>query len=124
MINEEGEGWRLAVDFSREVFIALIGGDYWAIELTESEWNSLVPLVSDLVEQHKKLQAQMMPEEDINLEIEREQWWGSLDGDSSCWSLRLIFDGQGNRRSFEIFWPTPAAQEVSKAMRNVWDSLQ
>jgi hypothetical protein len=34
MIQQEGPGWRLARDLSRNGFPFLIGGEFWAVELT------------------------------------------------------------------------------------------
>ena len=69
MIEQEGPGWRLARDTSRKIFPVMIGGDGWAFELAEDEWTSLVPLINDLIEQHKQLENQLMKEEKICLEI-------------------------------------------------------
>ena len=124
MINHEGPGWRLARDPSRRSFPVLIGGDGWAFELTENEWLSLVPLVDELINEHKKLENQLMKEESISLEIERQPWWGCLDGDRESWSLQIILEGQGegeSLRGLEAFWPIPAAQAITSAMRTVWD---
>ena len=63
MIQSEGPGWRLARDLSRKDFPVLIGGEGWAIELTEQEWTSLVPLINDLTDQHQQLENQLMAEE-------------------------------------------------------------
>ena len=122
MIQHEGPGWRLARDTSRKIFPVIIGGDGWAFELAEHEWNSLVPLINDLMEQHKQLENQLMKEEKICLEIERQPWWGCLDGDRDSWSLRIILESNGDSlRGFEGYWPIPAAQAITFAMRTVWD---
>ncbi len=125
MINEEGPGWRLARDTLRRNFPVLIGGDNWAIELTANEWDSLVPLIGDLVEQHKQLEKQLMPQESIALELERKPWWACLDGDKDSWSLKLILEYEENPlRGVEVQWPTPASKAIATAMRTMWDSYQ
>jgi len=122
VIQHEGPGWRLARDTSRKTFPVIIGGDGWAFELAEHEWTSLVPLINDLMEQHKQLENQLMKEEKICLEIERQPWWGCLDGDRDSWSLRIILESNGDSlRGFEGYWPIPAAQAITFAMRKVWD---
>ena len=122
MIQHEGPGWRLARDSSRKSFPVIIGGNGWAVELTENEWILLNPLIDELVKQHKKSQNQLMPEETICLEIEKQPWWGCLDGDRNNWSLQLILEANGSScRSFEAYWPVPAAQCIASAMRNIWD---
>ncbi len=123
MIQHEGPGWRLARDTSRRIFPVIIGGDGWAFELTEQEWTSLIPLINELINQHKQLENKLMREESICLEIERQPWWGCLDGDRDTWSLQIILEGNGQHfRGFEAFWPIPAAQLITGAMRSVWNS--
>ena len=122
MIQQEGPGWRFARDISRSNFPVIIGGDGWALELTEKEWITLISLIDELINQHKQLRTQLMKEESVSLEMERDFWWGCLDGDRESWSLQLILEGNGElMRGFEAFWPIPAAQAITCAMRNVWD---
>ena len=123
MIQHEGPGWRLARDTSRRTFPVMIGGDGWALELTEEEWISLIPLINDLIKQHTQIEKQLMQEESIFLEIERQPWWGCLDGDRHSWSLKIVLDGDDeSSRGFEAYWPIPAAQAITSAMRTVWDT--
>ena len=122
MIQNEGPGWRLARDTSRTTFPVIIGGDGWAVELTEQEWLQLILLINELINQHKQLENQLMKEESICLEIERQPWWGCLDGDRDSWSLQIVLESNGESlRGFEAFWPVPAAQAITDAMRTVWD---
>ncbi len=125
MIQEEGQGWRLARDPSRKNFPILIGGEGWALELTKDEWRSLVLLINDLLAQLQQLESQLMKEELISLEMERLPWWACVDGDRLAWSLKLIFQDHENRsRGFEVFWPIPSAQAFVAAMRTMWDCYQ
>ena len=55
MQQQEGFGWRLLRDPSRMRFSVLLAGDRWAIELRESEWLSLVPLVVELMSGFQKV---------------------------------------------------------------------
>ena len=121
MIQQEGPGWRLARDPSRPVFPALIGGDHWAFELTEKEWQGLVALLSALTDQHQALQDQLLAEEAIELEMESGAWWGCLEGDRERWSVRLVLQGSEVARGLEAHWPAPAAQAFVLAMRSAWD---
>ena len=122
MIQNEGPGWRLARDTSRTNFTVIIGGAGWTVELTEQEWISLMPIVDGLVNQHDQLVGQLMPEESICLEMEREPWWACLEGDRESWSLQLILEGDSHHlRGFEAYWPIPAAQAIANAMRLMWD---
>ena len=122
MLEEEGAGWRLARDSSKGHYPFVIGGDKWAVEITQSEWVSLGRIIFDLIKEHKKLKNQLLPDESICLELDRSPWWGCLDGDKNSWSLQLILDGEVEEtRSFEVFWPKPAAMNIAKAMRKLWN---
>jgi len=123
MIQHEGPGWRLAWDSSKDNYSFLIGGENWAFELTQDEWNSLVPIIGDLIDQHKGLKNQLMPEETISIEAERYPWWACIDGNKHNWSLKLILLGKDSeRRSMEAYWPIPSAQAITSEMRIMWDS--
>ena len=125
MIQYEGPGWRLASDSSKTNYSYLIGGDNWAVEVSKEEWNILIPMVIELIDQHTKLKNQLMPEEKVSLEMEHYPWWALLDGDKNLWSLKLILNGnQQKTRSVELYWPVPNAQFITSAMRLMWDSNQ
>ena len=123
MIQQEGSGWRLSRDPERPLFSVLIGGEHWALELTEREACALASLIADLKNQHGSVCDQLMAEEALTVELEREGWWGCLEGDRSCWSLRVIRSGDEDQaRGLEVCWPHPAAQAIAEAMRTLWDS--
>ena len=123
MIKREGFGWRLVRDTSREIYTTLIGGDGWAIEITDNEWDGLSEVIIQLTDQYKQIQNQLMQDEPISLEIERNPWKGFLNGDRSSWSLKLILNNsEEGRRGVEIFWPRKVAQSITFAMRKMWDS--
>ena len=102
----------------------MIGGEGWALELTHKEWFSLFHLVEDLEKEHKKLFDQLMCEESLQIELERDSWWGCLEGKKFSWSLSFIFTSDSNSgRGFEIFWTVSTAQTVTQAMRKMWNHL-
>ena len=123
MIEHEGPGWRVAMDSLRSRFPVIIGGDGWAVELSEKEWISLMEIIKDLTNQHKKLDNVLKPDESVCLEIEKQPWWGCIDGDRKTWSLQLILEEKGgvSARGFEASWPVPAAQSITSAMIKLWD---
>ena len=123
MIQQEGEGWRLARDLSRGHFCVLIGGASWAVELTDMEWRSLVVLLSELQDQHQSLVSQLMAEESISIELERGVWWGCLDGDRERWSLSIVLTAEFGRGA-EGHWPNPAAAAMVASMRTMLDSIE
>ncbi len=123
MIKQEGPGWRIIRDLSRDNFSSLIGGENWAIELTQYEWEELVRLVIDLSDQYRDVKDQLMGDEDITLELERSYWLAILKGDQYGWNLKLILNGSLSvNRGAEVFWPRNVTKQVSKAMRTMWDS--
>ena len=120
MIQQEGPGWRLAWDPTRSDFCVLIGGDGWAVELTQPEWSELVALAVELDHQHRLLVDQLMDEEAIELELDRGVWWGCLAGDRNSWSLSVVLSPQAGR-GLEGHWSAPAAAAMVAAMRTLWD---
>ena len=122
MIQQEGPGWRLGRDLSRGGFPFLIGGESWAVELTEMEVKGLHALLVELDHQHTLIRDQLMEEESITLELEQNEWWGCLDGTRDRWGLQVVLQGGGmQRRGLEGAWPAPAAQAFLAALKTVLD---
>ena len=123
MFHEEGNGWRVAWDPSRLQFPVLLGGEGWAFELTDAEWKSLAKLILDLLDEHRQITSQLMEQESVSLEIEREFFWGCLQGDKDQWSLRLILTSESNHfRGVEAYWPNLIAKDFVNSMRKMWNS--
>ena len=122
MIQQEGPGWRLAQDLSRNGFPFLIGGELWAVELTEMEVKGLHALLVELVHQHTLIRDQLMEDESITLELQQQEWWGCLDGTRDRWGLQVVLQGsEMQQRGLEGSWPAPAAQAFLAALRTVLD---
>ena len=122
MIQQEGPGWRLAHDLSRHGFPFLIGGEFWAVELTEIEVKGLHALLVELDHQHTQIRDQLMEEESSTLELEQQEWWGCLDGTRESWGLQVVLQGTGMAcRGLEVGWPAPAAQAFLAALKTVLD---
>lgn len=116
-VHREGEGWRLAWDAGRQPFAVLIGGAGWAVELTAPEAEALRGAVAELVAQHAALVDELMAEEAISLELEREPWWVEIEGDRARWGLRVMLMGPSGQRAFEGSWPHPASGAFSQALQ-------
>ena len=123
MLKKEGPGWRIISDSSRENFSTLIGGESWAIELNQYEYEKLIKVVIDVSDQYNDIKDQLMGEEDITLELESDPWLAILKGDQYGWDLKLILRGDFSlNRGAEIYWPRMVTKQVAKAMRTMWDS--
>jgi hypothetical protein len=123
VIKKEGPGWRIIRDSSRDNFSTLIGGENWAIELNQSEWETLVKVVIDLFDQYKSVKEQLMGDENITLELERNSWLAILKGDQYGWNLRLILSSSSLlNRGVEVYWPRSVTNHVVNEMRIMWDS--
>ena len=102
-----------------------MGGKNWAIEISEDEWQSLCPPLFELLDQFEALKSQLLDEEKIFLEKEKEPWWASVDGTKHAWSLILILSYEDNReRSLEVSWPISISEAITSEMRLMWDSQQ
>ena len=123
MIKKEGQGWRIIRDSSRGNFSTLIGGESWAIELNQYEWETLVKVVIELSDQYKDIKNQLMGDEDITLEMESNPWLAILKGDQYGWNLKLILDSSDSlNRGAEVSWPSNVTLHIANAMRKMWDS--
>ena len=120
MIQREGQGWRLAWDGSRQPFPVLVGGDGWAVELTQAEAEALRDAVAELVAQHQSLVDQLMAEEEIELELEREPWWLTIEGDRATWALRVMLSPAPGQRALEGSWSEMAAAPFSQALQQLF----
>ena len=83
--------------------------------LTELEASALRDAVADLVAQHQGLVDQLMEEESIELELERDPWWLAIDGDRRSWSLRVVLTPEAGQRAVEGSWSVAAARPFSQA---------
>ena len=120
MIEREGEGWRIAWDGDRHPFAVLIGGAGWATELSRVEAEALRDALADLLAQHAALVDQLMAEESISLELERDPWWLTIDGDRREWSLQVMLSPPPGQRAFEGSWPHPASRGFSQALQQLY----
>jgi len=115
-ILKYGSGWRLGWNPKAAIYKGLIGGDDWAIELTEAEWQDLRRLLSQLTATMAAMATELMDEESIACEAESELLWLEAVGFPDHYSLRLIlYQGRG----CEGNWSATALPELLAA----WDNL-
>lgn len=111
-----GAGWRLGWDASAPEFKGLVGGDEWAIELTEAELEDLRRLSEQLQHTMRQMQAELMDEEKIACEVESDAIWLEVEGFPQAYSLRLIL--RSGRRA-EGYWGAEAVSEFLQALHSI-----
>jgi hypothetical protein len=113
---KEGMGWRLGYDPDASVFKGLVGGDRWAVELTEAEFTDFCRLALQLAETVRSLSTELMDEERICCEQETAHIWLEVEGLPSSFDLRFILlEGRGA----EGGWDTTATAEIIQAIPTV-----
>lgn len=123
----QGEGWRLVIDPARQPFLALIGGQDWAAELSRVELSTLWTGIRRLRRQHAELVDQLMDEEGLELELELPlsdsassgTLWLGLEGDRRDWSLRFILTPGLGVRAFEGAWSAAASGPLAAALEGL-----
>lgn len=125
----EGQGWRLVVDPARAPFIALIGGDGWASELTAAELGALRLAAGRLTAQHRAMADVLMAEEAVAVEVELPigdaaagdagSLWLGLDGDRHHWTLQLVLTPAPGVRGIEGSWNAAASEAFSAALERL-----
>ncbi|MEM9264152.1 MAG: DUF1818 family protein [Cyanobacteria bacterium P01_F01_bin.13] len=106
---KEGTGWRLGWDDEKDTFKALVGGEHWALELTQAEFEDLRRLARQLAAAMAAMAAELMPDEHITCEQETSQLWMEADGFYQSYSLRFILL---NGRGGEGTWPAEIVPNV------------
>lgn len=130
----EGEGWRLQLDPERRPFAALIGGLNWAFELDRHEIATLRRGVIALLGQRSQLQGVLMPEEELDLELDlslpsqrENSVEGSLfiavNGTAGVWSLRFVLTPGDGSRAAEGAWSAAASPAVAAALEGLGEGF-
>ncbi|MEZ2238989.1 DUF1818 family protein [Microcoleus sp.] len=104
-VIKTGDGWRLGWNPNSTEFQGLVGGDGWAIELTEAELNDFCSLLAQLTATMTQMASELMEEEKIAIEAESDLVWVQVEGYPQAYSVQFILSAG---RRCEGFWP-PAA---------------
>jgi hypothetical protein len=110
---KEGVGWRLGYDPDASVFKGLVGGDRWAVELTEAEFADFCRLALQLADTVRSLATELMDEERITCEQETPRIWLEVEGLPTAFDLRFILL-EGRRAEGE--WSATATAEIVQAI--------
>ncbi|MBF2021459.1 MAG: DUF1818 family protein [Hydrococcus sp. C42_A2020_068] len=111
-----GNGWRIGWNPNAEIYKGLVGGEDWAIELTEDELNDFCCLLEQLTQMMTRMADELMDEEKIACEAESDRLWMEVEGYPHAYSLRLILN-QG--RCCEGYWSAEAVAELVRAARTL-----
>ncbi|WP_191964792.1 DUF1818 family protein [Synechococcus sp. RSCCF101] len=118
MIVEEGPGWRFSLDRTRETHALLLAGEDWAAEFTLQEGHDLARAAADLEREWSRCSANLMPEEELCLELERGELWVQLEGCRQQRTLRFVLTpAQPGRRGVEGAWHGAATRALMASLR-------
>lgn len=108
-----GVGWRLGWKLDAE-YCGLVGGENWAIELTQAEFDDFCRLALQLSETIQHLATELMDEEKIACELESDRLWLEAEGYADAYSLRFILL---TGRQAEAGWQPEAVPELLQAIQ-------
>ena len=109
---KSGVGWRIGWNPQAAEYKGLVGGDAWAIELSEAELNDFCRLLAQLSETMNQMAAELMDEEKIACEAESDFLWMEVKGYPDAYSLRFILN---TGRRCEGSWPEEAVPGLVQA---------
>jgi hypothetical protein len=112
----KGKGWRIGWRKSAPVYQGLIGGEDWAIELTNQEMQDFLRLLLQIDQAITDISEHLMEEETIACEVESDLIWLGAQGYFDRYSLRIILL-QG--RGCEGTWDENAIQELIQASHSL-----
>lgn len=113
---KSGLGWRFGWNPNNVEFKGLVGGDDWAIELTEAELNDFCRLLEQLRATMNQLASELMDEEKISCEAESDLLWMEVVGYPHEYSLRFILN---TARRGEGSWKTTAVPGLVQAVETL-----
>ncbi len=131
----EGEGWRLQLDPKRHPYSALIGGQDWAIELSSHELVEVRRGVLMLLAQRSQLLGVLMPEEELDLELDLSlpamgrdaslagSVFVALSGNVEQWTLRFVLTPGDGSRAAEGAWSASASPPLAAALEGLGDGF-
>ena len=111
---KSGPGWRVGWDPNASEFKGLLGGEDWALELTEAELNDFCRLAEQLASTMQYMAGELMDEEKINCEAESDLLWLEVEGYPQAYSLHFILQ---TGRCGEGRWSASAVPELLQALK-------
>ena len=109
---KSGAGWRIGWDPNASEFTGLVGGDEWALELSEAELSDFCRLLAQLAETMNQMTSELMEEERVSCELESSLLWMEAEGYPHAYGLRLILN---TGRRGEASWTASAVPGLIQA---------
>lgn len=113
---KNGPGWRLGWNPEADDYQGLVGGDDWAIELTEAELDDFCRLLAHLSQTMSQMASELMDEEKIACEAESDLLWLEVEGYPSDYTLRFILN---TGRRYEGSWLAQAIPGLVQAAQSL-----
>ncbi|MBW4647085.1 MAG: DUF1818 family protein [Kastovskya adunca ATA6-11-RM4] len=113
---KSGTGWRLGWNPEAVEYQGLVGGETWAVELTEAELNDFCRLLAQLVQAMDQIAEELMDEEKISCEAESNLIWLEVEGYADAYTLRFILN---SGRCCEGSWSAAAVPELVQAAQTL-----
>jgi len=111
---KSGSGWRIGWNSNAAEYKGLVGGDDWAIELTEAELNDFCRLLTQLAATMEQMASELMDEEKIATVAESDLIWLEVEGYPHSYSLHLMVN---SGRRCEGSWPAEAVPHLLQAIQ-------
>ena len=115
-----GSGWRLGYMPDAEVFVGLVGGDRWAVELTSVELRDFCRLSLELAEAMHQMQQELSDQEKLTCESETEHLYIEVAGYPDEFSLYFRLS---TGRNFEGSWPEDVVPDLLESIDTIQQSL-
>jgi len=111
-----GKDWRLGYCPDADVFVGLVGGDRWAIELTYQELQDFCRLSNQIAETMIAMKSELSDQENLSCVAESEYIHLMAVGLPESFSLHLSLH---NGRRAEGEWSPEVVPELLNAMKNL-----
>ncbi|MBW4546200.1 MAG: DUF1818 family protein [Symplocastrum torsivum CPER-KK1] len=113
---KKGAGWRLGWNPKATDYHGLVGGDDWAIELTEAELDDFCQLLGQLAQTMSQMASELMDEEKIACEVESDLLWMEAEGYPNSYMLRFILN---TGRRCEGSWLPQSVPDLVQAAQSL-----
>ncbi|TVR05173.1 MAG: DUF1818 family protein [Phormidium sp. GEM2.Bin31] len=115
-ILKQGPGWRLGYHPEAGSYVGLLGGDDFAFELTQAEFDDFRRLLQQLSETIVAITPELMDEERITCEVESDHLWMEADGYPGNYRIRIILN---HGRRCEGEWPPAVIPNLLQAVKMI-----